>query len=42
MKMITKGESALLFYQLLSDNSLRKCMVISLESFTRILGLKRF
>lgn len=41
--MITKGESTLLFYQLLSDNSLRRCMVISLKTdFAWILGLEGF
>ena len=31
-KVITKGENALIFYQILPTNSLRKCMEISSEN----------
>ena len=31
-KMITQEKNALIYYQLLSTNSVRKCMEISLEN----------
>ena len=31
-KMVTKGENALIFYQILSTNSSRKCKVIRQEN----------
>ena len=37
MKMITKGGSVFLVYQILSDKSLRKCVMISLGRFTWII-----
>ena len=39
-KMITSGENALIFYQILSTNSLKKCMEINLENLQLDIGLK--
>ena len=37
-KMITKEENALIFYEILSTNSVRKCMEISLENLYVYIG----
>ena len=37
-KKITKEENALIFYEILSTNSVRKCMEISLENLYVYIG----
>ena len=40
-RIITQVKKALIFYQILSTNSLRKCMEISLENLYVDIGAKK-
>ena len=40
-RIINQGKKALIFYQILSTNSLRKCMEISLENSYVDIGAKK-
>ena len=40
-RIIDQGKKSLIFYQILSTNSLRKCMEISLENLYVDIGAKK-